>query len=338
MAAGRRHIAEGSLPHDLHVLLPANAAGVEPGLEGIKAVRPSNHAGQPSLAGQQPAWASPRTAGQVFSGVTWQQQPMHVPDACVQASAADWASPGGQDWAAQQQLEPWLPGLPCVEQQQQRFDLGLAPALGAAQQACAGGFAAAMVQGVAVPDLQQPGEVERQQQAAGRAVLLGGCVDHFNVPDAVAPPSVAGASAHGLGIASDAAQAATAAPGAVSRPGSSSSRSTSSAASPYSLNQRPLTAAGALRRWGHQLTPFEQAEILSFPHVWFVGRPSVVKVRGEVHGRAQHAWSAPLTLVLNNAAERGSSQPNFGFDDSHGDYNAVVSLLAGSALGRGARC
>ena len=42
-----------------------------------------------------------------------------------------------------------------------------------------------------------------------------------------------------------------------------------------------LTAAGAVRQWGHLLTAHEQSEVLSYPQVWFVGRLGTEKRQGE---------------------------------------------------------
>lgn len=70
---------------------------------------------------------------------------------------------------------------------------------------------------------------------------------------------------------------------------------------PANYGRRPVSGLNALHHSGYLLSAYEKREILDYKEVWFVGRPSALKVQGS-----------------------SSLKNNFGFDDERGDYRAVL--------------
>jgi dual specificity tyrosine-phosphorylation-regulated kinase 2/3/4 len=120
-----------------------------------------------------------------------------------------------------------------------------------------------------------------------------------------------------------------------------------------------LTPAQALRRYTEYLTPFEQSEILDYPHVFFIGRSGAPKVQGQPHSSqvrgacvgaalpyASHATrcrrgfqcelchedeGTPQTVFRTACPDQNVvvvlccavAQANSGYDDERGDYTIV---------------
>lgn len=190
------------------------------------------------------------------------------------------------------------------QQQQQHGALGLPVSMSDLD------LVAAVAEEVSVYDLQRQQELEHQQAAAAAAASrraslaaapqaeppvlgfqqsasVGPAARRLSYqPPGIAPPSAGGLLAP-LVSSSSSRPPSVAAPAAVPTP-----------SPPAEGERRPVTAATALRQWGHLLTAFEQSEVLSYQHVWFVGRPGTGKIKGE-----RGCWA--LTVCIGLASANG---------------------------------
>ncbi|KAI8988050.1 kinase-like domain-containing protein [Mycotypha africana] len=69
-----------------------------------------------------------------------------------------------------------------------------------------------------------------------------------------------------------------------------------------------MTPSIAIKLYGHQLSPYEQAEIQGYPEIYFVGRSSIEKYQA----------------MPDSYHHQQNSKQNYGYDDERGDYKILL--------------